>query len=381
MSLGSTRNIDRSSCQDFWYEVEILRARHRLTWPPKDHRSTRILRTMVSGISLSGASAKGSLWPWDSDALAIGLPARRHYLARHQTTTQCLPASDVSIYIYLLQELRVWLPSTFESCQTGPGATWFAPGSSSCSRIDYIAVPDDWAVADGSAFVVDSLDWGQPSVDHLQVAVFASYFEPTVNGLRTGPPKLDQSAMASPAGQAKIRAICARAPVFDWDLDANVHTDRLQSFLLDALQKEFPLRKRRRASSFFSDATWLAHGHRMWLRRRTASLREHTPRRPEGRFCCLAPGSRLPGGLLCLCCPTLGAGSSISGLRLGPARRPAAVHPSRQVGLASRPGQARRGHACSRCPPKTPPFAWTEQAPCTKWGGLAGCADEGWHHG
>ena len=78
--------------------------------------------------------------------------------------------------VLLLQDLKVWLPATFEGCQFGPSETWHAPGSGSSSRIDYIGIPDDWSVPEHGAFVVDGLEWGQSSF-RFGVFVHATFRE------------------------------------------------------------------------------------------------------------------------------------------------------------------------------------------------------------
>ena len=175
--------------------------------------------------------------------------------------------------LLLLQDLKVWLPATFEHCQHGPSSTWQAPGSSCCSRIDYIGVPLEWSVGERCAFVADGLEWGQSSVDHFGVEVHASFWTSSRHQGCSGRKRLDQAAMATPEGQARIRDICNSVPVYPWHMDANEHVECPEDFLYDGLAQAFPLRKQRRQVSFLSDATWMLRGHRLWLRRQTTALR------------------------------------------------------------------------------------------------------------
>ena len=173
----------------------------------------------------------------------------------------------------LMERQDLWAPSTFEGCHSGPHETWFPPGGGSGSRIDYVMVPVAWTVPARGSYVLDGLDFGQVSIDHLGVCLHVSCRSTCAKGNLPSVPRLDQARMATPEGQAIVQRICKEAPLFPWGMDANSHFAALSAHVRQRLAEEFPAASRRRAQSFLTDATWVLRGQRVWLRRRTAWLR------------------------------------------------------------------------------------------------------------
>ena len=167
----------------------------------------------------------------------------------------------------------VWVPSTFKDIHEGPHETWVPPNGGQGARIDYVMPPATWCVAPGGSVVLPQIDVGQSRIDHwavrLDVWVHVRGARPAANRR----PQWNRKAMSTEAGQATLRKICASIPMEDWSLDADSHYLKVQTFVREALSKEFPAVKPGRAHSYFSDATWVIKDHRVWLRRQTADLR------------------------------------------------------------------------------------------------------------
>ena len=173
-----------------------------------------------------------------------------------------------------LEDLDLWLPSTYFACHTGPSDTWYAPGGTASARLDYVGVPTSCVVGpEGSSVLVD-VDLGHSSIDHLPVGL--EVWVPMLRGClsRPAPPQFDRLAMSTPSGQLRLNAICERAPVVAWDTDASEHYLQLERYLCAELQHAFPARRRRRQESFLSDSTWVLRDHRTWLRRKACRFRQ-----------------------------------------------------------------------------------------------------------
>ena len=169
----------------------------------------------------------------------------------------------------ILDRHDLWVPSTFLGTHEGPSDTWFSPGFAKPSRLDYVAVPTSWAALPGASRTLPDLDLGHSSVDH--VAVFLQAWVPP-RAVPTDHVRrqvaFDTAAMATPAGRAKLREVCERAPLLPWSWDASAHYSVLQEHLCSELARAFPPRPRKRSKSFLSDSTWLLKDYRSWLRKR-----------------------------------------------------------------------------------------------------------------
>ena len=162
----------------------------------------------------------------------------------------------------------LWIPSTFGCCHTGPSATWRAPGGTSTSRLDYVALPSAWQVPEGGSWVAPELDWGQSNPDHfaLCVAVRADIrFGQPPCGRQ---PRLDVQAMRTPEGKEKIQTICASMPEQPWHIDVHRHASAIETHFGKYLPVAFPPPKARKAKAYLQQDTWQVRNQRAWLRKR-----------------------------------------------------------------------------------------------------------------
>ena len=168
----------------------------------------------------------------------------------------------------ILDVCDLWVPSTFGCCHSGPSATWHAPGGTSTSRLDFVALPSAWQVPRAGSQVVPELDWGQSNPDHfalsVQVTADMRFGQP-----RCGrQPRLDLRAMRTPEGRQKIRDICALIPDQPWELDVHRHAAGLEAHFGKYLPVVFPPPKARQIKSYLQADTWQVRNQRAWLRKR-----------------------------------------------------------------------------------------------------------------
>ena len=176
------------------------------------------------------------------------------------------PPPDV--FWEILDAYDLWVPCTFACCHTGPTATWHAPGGTSTSRLDYIAIPSGWQVPSAGSYVVPELDWGQSNPDHFALRTCV------VADMRFGYPKcgrqprLDTQAMRTPEGRTKIQEICALLPEQPWELDVHRHAAGLESHFRKYLPVAFPPPRARQTKTYLQADTWQVRNQRAWLRKR-----------------------------------------------------------------------------------------------------------------
>ena len=83
----------------------------------------------------------------------------------------------------MLAELQMWLPSTFEGCQEGPGQTW-TQVSGSRSRIDYFGVSSDVPRYGARTKVLPYFDLLTHTDDHQAIEVDVRYSIALSDGAR-----------------------------------------------------------------------------------------------------------------------------------------------------------------------------------------------------
>eukprot|EP00435_Cladocopium_sp_Y103_P068339 s97_g31.t1 len=161
-------------------------------------------------------------------------------------------------FLDFLQRHELWLPSTFEPYQLGPGGTW-RHSTGKWLRNDFIAIPLSWPVQRLSAFVNTNIDASIAKEDHATVTVELQMpvaCQTPRHGVRSTKRKeADLIALDGANLEASFHV--------DWHVDVHTHADRLQSFLLDCIPQQPTQRKP--LKSTMSDATWqLVCEKRFW---------------------------------------------------------------------------------------------------------------------
>lgn len=166
----------------------------------------------------------------------------------------------------------LWLPSTFEAHQQGPGATW-THSTGSMRRIDYIGLPLHWQYDNCQTWVSDVIDPMIIRADHAGVcADLAFTLTLPCNGFtadRTGGSHLELDPYA-----VHWNGLWPQA---HHDLDVHSHFQVLQDNLIHHLRPQKIPRSRRSHKTTMSLTTWnLVCEKRKW--RRTLADQTHLQR-------------------------------------------------------------------------------------------------------
>ena len=175
----------------------------------------------------------------------------------------------------ILRSFGLWIPSTFSCCHPGPSVTWRAPGGNATSRLDYIAVPQQWGVPSHGSWVVPELDWGQDHTDHFALAVRAQAHVRLSKQCSRHRPRLNTQQMRTPEGRTIVSQICASVPLQPWDLDVHRHAAAIERHLGGLLSVAFPAPRARQQKEYFSACTWQLRSKRAWLRKRIHHATTH----------------------------------------------------------------------------------------------------------
>ena len=170
-------------------------------------------------------------------------------------------------FFKLIDGLDVWFPSTFHGIHFGDSYTWVSPGQGTSSRIDYIAVPSQWAVKADSSRVLYEVDFGQKGLDHFGVTLQVDVWFEHAACRRQSAQRLDRSAMQSPDAGPKLDSICQSVPTPPWTVDAHTHYTDIAIHYRNALTQAFPAKGATPRQPFFSPATWGMRQQRIDLRR------------------------------------------------------------------------------------------------------------------
>ena len=171
-------------------------------------------------------------------------------------------------FFRVLQLGDLWVPSTYQSCHTGLGHTWVAPGGSATSRIDYILLPTSWWVPTGGSQVLYQVDFGQTGFDHFAAQVSVDVLCSERLCFPTRAKGFDVAKACQPESARVVQALCENVPRVDWRVNAHQHYHVVSQHLYNGLVHHFPVGRTTRRRPFFSDTTWSLRQQRLWLRRR-----------------------------------------------------------------------------------------------------------------
>ncbi|CAE7523919.1 unnamed protein product [Symbiodinium sp. CCMP2456] len=158
----------------------------------------------------------------------------------------------------LVEDLSVWLPSTFEASMKGAGGTLLQRHTGEMHRSDFVGIPVSWRSFGASAWVAPRVTAGHAAPDHFAVVVSCQL-------VLAGTPerrkisRIDPRALLDPDNEAKIRAVLQEIPQVPWEVNVNEHAAILSEGLHTRLVELFPLQARRMRASFLTEET--AHVH------------------------------------------------------------------------------------------------------------------------
>ena len=150
-----------------------------------------------------------------------------------------------------LSRSDLWLPSTFEAHQKGPGATW-THSSGSLRRIDYIGLPIHWQYDHCQAWVSDVIDPTILRADHSAVCADLAF---ALTQPRDGF-TADKTGGAHLELDPNVVHWEGLNPFCHHDLDVHSHFQILQDNLIQHLQPQQKKRRRQPHKTTMSHTTW-----------------------------------------------------------------------------------------------------------------------------
>ena len=162
----------------------------------------------------------------------------------------------------------LWLPATFETCQSGQGSTW-THTSGSMRRIDYVALPLHWRSTSCKAWVSTIVDPTILRPDHAAVCAEVTFdVAKPISGF-TGDRGQGHHLVLDPAA-VEWDGLC---PHVEHDLDVHTHYHLLQEKLLKHLRPQQLRKQKKPMKATVSQETWaLVCDKRQWR----VTLAEHT---------------------------------------------------------------------------------------------------------
>ena len=171
----------------------------------------------------------------------------------------------------LLEDLGLWLPSTFEDVHSGQTWSYMHKRGGATTRPDFLALPLAWRAGTISSWVDPDIHAGQACLDHLAVLCDVHVQIAAFEGQGPRPrAKLDETAIMDPKNRQVVEDIVMSAPQIPWSTSAHAHAALLAKHLQQGLGRAFPLQAGKRAHHFFVDLRLrLAKAHRACSRLRT----------------------------------------------------------------------------------------------------------------
>ena len=148
------------------------------------------------------------------------------------------------------------LPATFPSLHRGSSTTFVGPWRTN-SRVDYIALPQEWMDGVEYSATCPELDLLTEGEDHIATMVTMTlHVQPRISHRPKRCSRYDRIQASGPQGQewlAKLPDYLSEQP---WQLDVNDHWHALRSEVLETCENWFPKQRRRRRQHYMSDALW-----------------------------------------------------------------------------------------------------------------------------
>ena len=148
------------------------------------------------------------------------------------------------------------LPSTFPSLHRGSSTTFVGPWRTS-SRVDYIAIPQEWMDGVNYSMTCPDLDLLTEGTDHIATAVnMTLQVQPRTSHRAGRRSKYDRLQANNLEGQEWLATLPDRLTELPWTLDVNDHWHALRSEVLDTCEAWFPRKRRHKRQHYMSDSLW-----------------------------------------------------------------------------------------------------------------------------
>ena len=167
-------------------------------------------------------------------------------------------------FVDFLAVHNIFLPSTFESCHSGPGGTWMHHDGS-WKRNDYVGVDCSLPLKKCSTCIPDDIDFSMQKEDHRPLFAELAWEQATEIQLhRQKRPKLQTDDLDIDRLHAELTQCI---PPFD--VDVHTHAWSLQSQVLACTTKHRRSQKRPKKKSI-TTATWELIQHKQQWRKALA---------------------------------------------------------------------------------------------------------------
>ena len=185
-------------------------------------------------------------------------------IGQHQEECETITSRHL---IETIGRFGLWAPATFESCQVGPGATWFHPNGTSMSRLDYVLLPETWRNFKVTTWTQPEIGAQGETLDHVPACAriegqWALRNEDCLKDRRRRKICVD---LKNEQVRSEFRQSIGLLPEIDWNIDVHQHV----KFVHDSLNKiarKLGSPKKFCRKDFLQEDTWDAVQEKSQLR-------------------------------------------------------------------------------------------------------------------
>ncbi|CAE7265178.1 unnamed protein product, partial [Symbiodinium sp. CCMP2456] len=159
----------------------------------------------------------------------------------------------------VLEDMGMWLPSTFEHCMVGDGGTLRQKRSGSLDRSDYIGIPAAWYDSTCHAMVEPQISAGHVGIDHIAVVLDVSLLISNVSRAPARAARINVRSLADPQNSELVTHIINSSPRPAWDVDVSEHAAVVVDHLYRELAAAFPSQRGRMRIGYLSESTSAIH--------------------------------------------------------------------------------------------------------------------------
>ena len=170
------------------------------------------------------------------------------------TLTDGKPNPNEEFLIELCRLCDLFAPCTFEEVQQNASGTWWHP-SDRWLRIDYVLLPLNWRLSVTSTWTDSDIDLCALSPDHRLTGCNVHMVVPKHQ--KEAPfGNYNWEKLDDPGVHARLSHAISSLPRIPWDKNVHDHAATIRDNLHMALSDTLGPAKRRRKSSYITDATW-----------------------------------------------------------------------------------------------------------------------------
>ena len=139
----------------------------------------------------------------------------------------------------VLDDCRLWLPSTFAELHQGPSATYQHPNGP-LHRLDFLVLGGAAAVHQLHSHVAEDFDTANPNADHWAVEIrLGGCLQVGLGTTSLRRPRYDRSKMLTAEGREILRIAMEHYQPPDWNVHVDEHCRHLQAYVTAVLDAHF----------------------------------------------------------------------------------------------------------------------------------------------